>query len=136
MLNDEPKECLNLFTLKKRKMTVQDLAGSYTVKGNNQEEHGSSYHGILTLSIDENNRILAFWKIGDHIQNGTGFFKDDLLVINFRYEGDDQQIYKGVAVYRCINGDTLDGFWSEKHGNPLYLGSEYCVRIGLSAYLN
>ncbi len=44
-------------------------------------------------------------------------------------EGNDQQIYKGVAVYRCINGDTLDGFWSEKHGNPLYLGSEYCVRI-------
>jgi hypothetical protein len=28
---------------------------------------------------------------------------------------------KGVAVYRCITPDLLDGFWSEKHGNPLHL---------------
>lgn len=102
-------------------MTVQDLVGSFTLEGSNQEEWGHSYHGILTLSLDENNRIIAQWTIGDHIQSGTGFFKDQILIINFNYEGDDQKIYKGVAVYRCINKDTLDGFWSEKHGNPLYL---------------
>ncbi|MCE3074652.1 hypothetical protein [Chryseobacterium gwangjuense] len=118
-------------------MTVQDLAGSYSVQGSNQEETGHiSYHGFLTLSLDANNRIIAQWIIGDHIQNGTGFYKDQILVINFNYEGDDQKVYKGVAVYRCLNKDTLDGFWSEKHGNPLYLGSEYCVRVKGSEVLN
>ncbi|WP_415327592.1 hypothetical protein [Chryseobacterium sp. MMS23-Vi53] len=118
-------------------MTVQDLAGSYSVQGSNQEETDYiSYHGILTLSLDENNRIIAQWMIGDHIQNGTGFYKDQILVINFNYKGDNQEIYKGVAVYRCLNKDILDGFWSEKHGNPLYLGSEYCVRIENSKVLN
>ena len=117
-------------------MTVQDLVGSYAVEGSNQEEKGHSYHGILSLSLDENQRIIAQWTIGDHIQNGTGFFKDDILVINFNYESDDEKIYKGVAVYRCFNSDTLDGFWSEKHGNPLYLGSEFCVRIDSIQFLN
>lgn len=117
-------------------MTVQDLVGSYAVEGSNQEESGAPYYGVLTLSLDDNNRIIAQWTIGNHIQNGSGFFKDRILVINFNYEGEDQQIYKGVAVYRCINKDTLDGFWSEKHGNPLYLGSESCVRIPAAAFLN
>lgn len=118
-------------------MTVEDLVGSYSVQGSNQEEIGHiSYHGILTLSLDENKRIIAQWIIGDHIQHGTGFYKDQILVINFNYEGDTQKIYKGVAVYRCISKDILDGFWSEKHGNPLYLGSEYCVRIDRSKLLH
>lgn len=51
-------------------------------------------------------------------------------------ESEDRKIYKGVAVYRCITKDILDGFWSEKHGNPLYLGSEYCVRISNGDFLN
>ncbi|PKF75725.1 hypothetical protein [Chryseobacterium sp. PMSZPI] len=118
-------------------MTVHDLAGTYSIEGSNQEESAQvSYRGILILSVDENNRIIAQWVIGDHIQNGTGFYKDHILVINFNYEGDDHKLYKGVAVYRCLNKDILDGFWSEKHGNPLYLGSEYCVRIQNSRILN
>ena len=118
-------------------MTVEDLAGSYSVQGSNQEAHEHiSYHGILTLSLDENKRIIAQWLIGEHVQNGTGFYKDRILVINFNYEGEDQQLYKGVAVYKCINENVLDGFWSEKHGDPRYLGSEYCTRIQFSEFLN
>ncbi|WPO92894.1 hypothetical protein [Chryseobacterium sp. HR92] len=118
-------------------MTVHDLVGTYSIEGSNQEESSlPTYHGILTLSTDENNRIITQWMIGDHLQNGTGFYKDHILVINFNYEGDDHTIYKGVAVYRCLSKDILDGFWSEKHGNPLYLGSEYCVRIQNSNILN
>lgn len=118
-------------------MTVQDLAGTYSIKGSNQEESDQfSYQGTLTLSVDENSRIIAQWIIGDHIQNGTGFYKDRILVLNFNYEGDDRHIYKGVAVYRCLSQDILDGFWSEKHGNPLYLGSEHCVRVQNSWMFN
>jgi len=117
-------------------MTVNDLVGNYSVEGSNQDENGIAYQGILTLSLDNNNRIVAKWTIGDHIQNGSGFFKDDILVINFNYEDEEGKIYKGVAVYRFINPNTLDGFWSEKHGNPLYLGSEYCVRIPAPEFLN
>ncbi|KFC19170.1 hypothetical protein [Chryseobacterium sp. FH1] len=117
-------------------MTIEDLIGSYAVEGSNQEEKGYPYHGVLTLSLDENNRINAQWTIGNHIQNGTCFFKDQILVVNFNYVGDDHQIYKGVAVYRCLSKNILDGFWSEKHGNPLYLGSEYCVRTPGAEFLN
>jgi len=116
-------------------MTVKDLVGNYSVQGSNQDaDDDIRYHGILTLSLDDSNRIVAQWMIGDHIQNGTGFYKDQILVINFNYEGEDYRIFKGVAVYRCINKNILDGFWSEKHGNPLYLGSEYCVRINDSEF--
>lgn len=118
-------------------MTVKDLVGSYAVEGSNQEASNTvTYRGILTLSLDANHRIIAQWKIGDHVQNGTGFFKDHILVIIFNYKGDDEMVYKGVAVYRCLSPDILDGFWSEKYGDPLYLGSEYCVRIRNNGFLN
>lgn len=118
-------------------MTVHDLVGSYTIQGSNQVmEDDFTYQGILTLNLDENNRISAEWMIGEHFQTGKGFFKDNILVINFQYESEENEIFKGVAVYRCMNENILDGFWSEKHGDPRYLGSEYCVRISNSKYLN
>lgn len=118
-------------------MTVQDLVGSYIIQGSNQVmDNDFTYQGILSLNTDENHRIIAEWTIGEHTQTGKGFFKDNILVINFQYEGGDEEIFKGVAVYRCINENILDGFWSEKHGDPRYLGSEYCVKIADSEYLN
>lgn len=112
-------------------MTVQDLIGQYSISGSNQDDTNEmTYKGILTLSLDDNNRIIAHWLINhSQEQNGYGFFKDDILVINFNYLGEDDKTYKGVAVYRCLTKDVLEGFWSEKHGNPLYLGTEHCLRI-------
>ncbi|MNK71492.1 hypothetical protein D3C87_909430 [compost metagenome] len=118
-------------------MTIQDLVGTFSVSGSNQDESNEiTYKGVLTLTLDKNNRIKANWLINSHQQKGTGFFKDNILVINFNYKGDDNKIYKGVVVYRCITKDVLDGFWSEKHGNPLYLGSEHCLRIETTERLN
>lgn len=118
-------------------MIIQDLVGEYLITGSNQERSDEpTYKGKLTLSLDENNRIIAHWNIGDsQEQNGTGFFKDNILVINFNYEVDDL-IFKGVAVYRCMTKDVLNGFWSEKHGNPHFLGSEQALRIKSSEVLN
>ncbi|MBD0830579.1 hypothetical protein [Aestuariibaculum sediminum] len=110
-------------------MTVEDLVGTFNIIGYNQDEEAHSYKGTLTLTLDSNYRIKAVWTIGDNQkQIGTGFFKDNILVINFSYKGEDGNTYKGVAVYRCINKNLLDGFWSEKHGDPLYLGEEQCFR--------
>ena len=118
-------------------MKIQDLIGNYSISGSNQDGSDEmTYKGVLTLSLDENNRIKAKWIINNHEQNGSGFFKDNILVINFSYKGEDRKTYKGVAVYRCITKDLLEGFWSEKHGNPLYLGTEHCIRIGTSEVLN
>lgn len=119
-------------------MTIQDLVGTYSISGSNQDESNEiSYKGILTLNLDKNNRITAKWTINNlQIQKGNGFFKDNILVINFSYKGDDHKTYKGVAVYRCITKDVLEGFWSEKHGNPLYLGAEHCLRIETTEKLN
>ncbi len=111
-------------------MSIEDLVGTYQIIGSNQEAEEHGYKGTLHLTLDNNNRIKAEWLINNsQSQQGSGFFKDNILVINFNYEGEDQQIYKGVVVYRCITKDILDGFWSEKHGNPLYLGLERCFRI-------
>ncbi|WP_276166326.1 hypothetical protein [Zobellia alginiliquefaciens] len=111
-------------------MTVEDLVGEYSIMGSNQDAENNTYKGKLILSLDLNSRIIAKWTINNtQQQTGTGFFKNNILVINFRYSGDDQNIYKGVVVYQCINNDVLDGFWSEKHGNPLYLGEERCFRV-------
>ncbi|MEN2489588.1 hypothetical protein AAYQ05_17425 [Flavobacterium sp. B11] len=118
-------------------MTIQDLVGTFSISGSNQDESNEiTYKGVLTLTLDKNNRIKADWIINSSKQKGTGFFKDNILVINFSYKGDDNKTYKGVAVYRCITKDVLDGFWSEKHGNPLYLGSEYCLRMETTERLN
>lgn len=118
-------------------MTIEDLVGSYSIEGSNQDAIDElSYKGTLSLSIDENNRIIAHWLISDQVQKGSGFFKDNILVINFNYRSEDDKVYKGIAVYKCINKDILDGFWSEKHGNPLYLGSERCFRIASKELLN
>ena len=112
-------------------MTLKDLAGTYTITGSNQSPDDSAYKGELTLALDNNNRVIANWEInGTQHQQGTGFFKNNILVINFNYEGDNETIYKGVVVYQCITKDLLEGFWSEKHGNPLYLGEERCYRKG------
>jgi hypothetical protein len=112
-------------------MKIEELVGSFTIIGSNQDEEGENYRGILDLTLDENNRIIGQWLINENqIQTGTGFFKNDILVINFNYLGDDDITYKGVVVYKCITKDLLDGFWSEKHGDPRYLGEERCFRMG------
>jgi hypothetical protein len=112
-------------------MNIQDLIGNYSISGSNQDESNQvTYKGILSLSLDENNRIIAQWLINNtQQQKGHGFFKDNILVINFSYKGDENKTYKGVAVYKCITADVLEGFWSEKHGDPLYLGTEHCLRL-------
>ena len=118
-------------------MTVYDLAGNYNIIGNNQDKEKHTYTGVLSLVIDNNNRIVAKWIINnEQEQFGSGFFNDNILVINFNYQGEDKNIYKGVVVYKCISKDILDGFWSEKHANPLYLGKERCFRIKENQLLN
>jgi hypothetical protein len=118
-------------------MNIEDLVGQFQILGSNQDETEKTYKGTLDLALDANNRIVAKWMINrSQEQFGTGFFKDSILVINFNYQGDENTIYKGVAVYRCISKDVLDGFWSEKYGNPLFLGEERCFRITKDILLN
>lgn len=109
-------------------MTLEELSGKYTVIGSNQDADSNEYKGTLYLSVDDNNRIRAKWLINNsQEQLGYGFFKDNILVINFNYKNQNN-IFKGVVVYKCISKDLLEGFWSEKHGDPNYLGAERCFR--------
>jgi hypothetical protein len=118
-------------------MTLEELVGVYNISGKNQDEENTEYKGVLKLSLDSNNRIVAKWTIfEDQTQLGNGFFKDNILVINFNYQSEDYKTFKGVVVYKCMTKDVLDGFWSEKHGNPLYLGQETAYRIDNITSLN
>jgi hypothetical protein len=126
---------LAIYVLNKfqKAMNIEDLTGNFQIIGSNQDAEENNYKGTLSLTLDRNNRIKAKWLINnDQLQTGTGFFRDNILVINFKYQGEDSKTYKGVAVYRCLSKDLLDGFWSEKHGNPMYLGKERGFRISES----
>jgi hypothetical protein len=118
-------------------MIVEDLIGNFSIIGSNQDAEEHTYKGILSLNLDSNNRIVAKWVINkSQEQFGTGFFKDNILVINFNYKSDDDTIYNGVVVYKCITKDILDGFWSEEYGDPRYLGEERCFRIKQNDLVN
>lgn len=110
-------------------MSIEDIVGTYSVLGTNQNDSGITYSGTLKLSLQKN-QIIAKWIINkSQEQFGVGFFKNNILVINFNYQGDENSIYYGTVVYKCINKDILEGFWSEEFGNPQFLGSENCFRI-------
>lgn len=123
---DDLKERLKLTLY--RIFSIEDLIGRYDIIGENQDENHTKYKGTLDLSINDIGRIKALWLIGDdQLQFGSGFYKDNILVINFYYEGDDiyrGQQFKGVVVYKVLPNGVLEGFWSEKHGNQQYLGKE------------
>ena len=111
-------------------MTIQELVGDYKISGTNQNDSASSYQGMLSLTVNEAHQIIASWTIGhDQEQVGVGFFKNNILVINFTYLGDDANTYSGTVVYRCLTKNMLDGFWSEAYGDPKFIGTEQCFRI-------
>ncbi|MDG1037808.1 MAG: hypothetical protein P8O89_02565 [Polaribacter sp.] len=113
-------------------MIAQDLIGNFSIIGNNQNANNdeNSYHGSLSLSLDEHQRIIAKWTIDENQEQfGKGFFKNNILVISFIYKGYNNKTYKGIVVYKCLNKDILEGFWSEELGNPKFLGTENCFRI-------
>jgi hypothetical protein len=118
-------------------MKIKDIVGTFQILGSNQDESENSYKGTLELVLDNNNRITAKWLINkSQQQSGIGFFKDNILAIHFEYQGDENTIYKGLVIYRCISKDILDGFWSEEFGNPLFLGTERCFRVKKKELLN
>ena len=111
-------------------MTSLDIIGTFSIMGSNQDANENWYKGKLDLSLDQNNRIIAKWTInGNQEQFGTGFFKNNILVIQFNYKDIEDKNHKGIVVYKCLNKNILEGFWSEELGNPNYLGIENCFRI-------
>jgi len=111
-------------------MKIKDIVGTFSIIGHNQDAEKNPYQGTLSLTLDENNRIIANWLINaTQEQFGIGFFNSNILVINFNYKGYENKTYEGVVVYKCLTKDILEGFWSEEHGNPKFLGKENCFRI-------
>ena len=61
-------------------MNIKELIGTFSIIGSNQDDDENSYKGELTLSLDENNRIIAKWLINKSQQQfGIGFFKDNIV---------------------------------------------------------
>ena len=110
-------------------MKIEELVGTYTVSGINQDEERTSYEGLLTLSLADHDRIEAKWLIGGtEEQYGIGFFKDNILVIDFYYFDEILTKYNGIVVYKLINSTVLDGFWTEELGHKDYVGKEKATK--------
>ena len=111
-------------------MTIKDVLGDFSILGSNQDDSEETYKGTLSLTLDSENRIIAKWLINkSQEQFGVGFFKNNILVINFNYKGDEITTYYGTVVYKCLTKDIFEGFWSEEFGDPKFLGTENCFRI-------
>ncbi|MFT4755258.1 MAG: hypothetical protein ACI9GM_000913 [Salibacteraceae bacterium] len=111
-------------------MRITDVLGNYLVEGANQNEEETKYEGSLILSLRADGRLNAVWQIDpDQMQYGIGFFKNEMLVINFYYVGDNDAVFRGVVAYNCSNMDTLAGIWSEEAGDSKYVGVETAHKI-------
>lgn len=109
-------------------ISKEDLIGDFQIQGKNQNQEANSYQGTLSIQLDSMDRILATWNISDgSVQQGVGFFHGNILVIQFEY-GDFME-FKGVVVYKCLNANILEGFWSEEVADPKYMGFENAFRI-------
>jgi hypothetical protein len=111
-------------------MQITDLIGTYLIEGYNQNEDETIYSGTLTLSFQSDNRLAAIWQIEpDQMQYGIGFFRNEMLVINFHYVGDNQENYHGVVAYNCTAKNILQGVWSEEMGDSKFVGVEKGTKI-------
>lgn len=117
-------------------IAIEEIEGTFSIIGLNQNKEQNSYNGFLHLTKTGKNRVTAEWVIGgEQTQVGVGFYNRNTLIINFSYEGEDEnrgQIFKGVVAYKFINDVILTGFWSEKHGNDSFLGFEEGRKINNS----
>lgn len=110
-------------------MKIKDILGTFSIIGTNQDNTGETYKGRLSIGLYEG-KIGAKWMINKkQEQFGVGFFKNNILVINFHYNDGEEEINFGTVVYKCLTKDILEGFWSEDLGDPKFLGSENCFRI-------
>lgn len=111
-------------------MHITDLIGTYAITGKNQNAESSRYKGTLTLALHGENRLNAIWQIGaDQTQFGIGFYKANLLVINFYYKGADAEHYHGTVAYSCQSADVLNGVWTEEMADPAFIGEETAIRL-------
>ena len=111
-------------------MSIQDIIGQYAILGTNQDDSENTYKGELFLSLIDDNTINAKWLINNtQEQFGTGYFKNNTLVINFYYKSIEGEVFKGKVIYKCLTKDILEGTWTEEFGNPAFLGTENCFRI-------
>jgi len=113
--------------------TIPSILGRYTIQGNNQDENQTPYSGFLDITSLPDGRLKAVWTIGEtQYQVGTGFNNENILVFNFRYEGEGEFLgkqFKGVVVYTISPDGNLKGFWSEKYGDQRFLGKEIGKKI-------
>ncbi len=117
-------------------MEIASLIGSYLIEGINQDEEETTYEGSLTLSLRSDGGLNAAWLIKpDQLQYGVGFFKNEMLVFNFDYVGENDVVFRGVVAYNCSKMDVLTGIWSEEAGNSKYVGVE-TARIIRSGFLD
>ena len=78
-------------------MKTQDILGYFSIIGTNQDDSKNTYKGKLFLSLDDDRKIIAKWLINNtQEQFGTGFFKNNILVINFYYKS-----IEGNAFFFC-----------------------------------
>ena len=111
-------------------MKTKDILGHFTIIGTNQDASENTYKGKLFLSSENDTTINAKWIINDTLEQfGTGYFKNNRVIINFYYEGIEGSIFKGKVIYKCLTKDILEGLWREELGNPEFFGTENCFRI-------
>ena len=119
---------------KYEKYTVVDdknltaICGTYEIEGTNPLDQDSSYKGKLILSL-EKDILRANWQMDNTKTRhfGIGIVKNDILSISFKMDDPAEGKYTGIAQYKFITPEKLEGNWAT-FDNP-HLGFEKLIKV-------
>jgi hypothetical protein len=94
-------------------ITRVGIVGSYHLIGKNSSEDETSYVGLLSLHLDED-QIRATWLVEEtDVHYGYGFLHERILILNFMYLSEGQE-YKGIVAYEFLTNEIITGTWTEE----------------------
>jgi hypothetical protein len=94
-------------------ITRVGIVGDYHIVGKNSSEDETSYVGLLSLHLDED-QIRATWLVEEtDVHYGYGFLHERILILNFMYLSEGQE-YKGIVAYEFLTNEIITGTWTEE----------------------
>lgn len=94
------------------------VLGKYYIVGSNAIDSDSGYIGVLEVFKDKD-RCYGRWTIEEEdVQEGYGFFKNNILTLGFKYEREGV-FFTGVISYEFLADDIIIGHWTEEASNTV-----------------
>ena len=92
----------------------ENTPGTYKIMGQNPDDPESCYIGNVIIEFEEG-VWLATWYISGFIHNAYGLqVSPNILVFNFSYTDDDENLHTGLVSYTFLTDSIVHGEWIEE----------------------